>query len=91
MGNYEETVFKSKRFDQLYKNFKPLKRHDILPNTKFYSKENATEDAQKAISLNQYFGIVYNPKFENTGDHADDSNPRILNSVIFTSKDVKVN
>ena len=53
MGNYEETVFKSKRFDQLYKNFKPLKRHDIPPNTKFYSKENATEVAQKAISLNQ--------------------------------------
>ena len=39
--------------------------------------------------FNQQFGSVYNPKFEYIGNHADDSNYRILKSVTFTTKEVE--
>ena len=53
------------------------------------NKEKATEDAHKVKWFNQIFGIVYKPKFEFTGNHADDINPRILISLCFTTKEVK--
>ena len=58
--DYEENVFRSRRFDKIYRYIKEIKSPDRLPSVMHYRDKQVQTDTDKANLFNNWFASVYN-------------------------------
>ena len=88
--DYEENVFRSRRFDKIYRYIKEIKSPDRLPSVMHYRDKQVQTDTDKANLFNNWFASVYNIATQLLeSDELVNTEPRIITSSIhFSVRDI---